>query len=267
MFFPPSRGSWSYVCSEPTNPFATATLPTHLLQPCSLLRAGFVKFWLPTPRWPSRVGRRRQVAGPGPQIRGAECQDAPQQASAPVREFPKMYPTEYFAFSHHHCLPLLLRSGRHLLPDRLSLLFIRLLAIFFLRHVPKCAAKELLPCSSLRAGYDAAANLCSRAGARPDQRAATLSRPVGSNTQAWILDTGLHHACTGQDMLLPLVQCSATYLLKELFSTTRCVADVERWKPWAITQLKVDCFSSRANAYPENWLARIRVYRQTPLRR
>ena len=99
VFFPPSHGSWSYVCSEPTNPFATATLPTHLLQPCSLLRAGFVKFWLPTPRWPSRVGRRRQVAGPGPQIRGAECQDAPQQASAPVREFPKMYPTEYFAFS------------------------------------------------------------------------------------------------------------------------------------------------------------------------
>ena len=72
-------------------------------------------------------------------------------------------------------------------------------------------------------------------------------------------------ACTGQDMLLPLVQCSAGCWLKELFSTTRCLADTERWKPWAITQLKVDCFSSRANAYPENWLARIRVYRQTPL--
>ena len=58
------------------------------------------------------------------------------------------------------------------------------------------ALLELQPCSAFRAGYDAAANLCSRAGARPDQRAATLSRPVVSNTQAWILDTGLHHACT-----------------------------------------------------------------------
>ena len=76
-------------------------------------------------------------------------------------------------------------------------------------------------------------------------------------------------ACTtpapGQDMLLPLVQCSAGYWLKELFSTTRCVADAERWKPWAISQFKVDCFSSRANAYPENWLALIRVYKRTPL--
>ena len=176
---PPHEASWSYVCSEPTPRALDGHSATHLLHPRSPLRPGFVKFWLPTPRWPSPVGRRRQVAGPGPQIRGAECQDTLAEASDPVREFPKMYPTEYFAFSLG--VP---SASRYFSPPAAIFAGFTLSAFhssphprqFFpptLSRPSSCpsssappAGLDLLPCSAPRPGYDAAANLCSRAGAR-----------------------------------------------------------------------------------------------------
>ena len=118
------------------------------------------------------------MAGPGPQIRGAECQDTPAQASAPVREFPKMYPTEYFAFSLG--VP---SASRYFSPPAAIFTGFTLSAFHSSPHPrqffppalsrPSCpsftappAGPGLLQCSPPRGGYDAAANLCSRAGAR-----------------------------------------------------------------------------------------------------